>query len=230
MKDHFFLPGDYCCRVRENAKGMFFVSRGMCSVLDRDLETVKKALVIGDSFGEMNLMCGHPFLVYVRADSYCICAVLEKVQFLQLVKQFPKVAERLVKRMTQGERDLMKGRAGFTAAARRRSSAILSHRTSVRMSVCSSDSGMPTEGGLLGQEPRQSFSAARQSAKFSSRGDFMQAMESIKQNARAEREEIEALKKESQAIDTEDEADGNDKKDDIDGTENTREKARSQEE
>jgi Cyclic nucleotide-binding domain len=95
MKRRDFLPNQVI--VREGAPGssMFFVTAGLVDVRKKDPHTGIEFLLTemgpGQNFGEMALLTGKPRTASVTAMQPTTCAVLEHVDFQELLLSYPKI-------------------------------------------------------------------------------------------------------------------------------------------
>jgi glucose-6-phosphate 1-dehydrogenase len=91
LKPLAFAPGDFIIRQNETGEEMYIISRGQVEVLDGAGAKVS-ALGAGDCFGEMALLYDAPRSASVRAASYCDLFMLERTDFLHVIKDHPGVA------------------------------------------------------------------------------------------------------------------------------------------
>jgi len=103
LHDELFLPGDFVCRYGDAGSEMFFIASGECTVLSKNLDDVLKKLTKGDYFGEVSLITGQARTAYVRADTYCTLASLQKKEFEHIMKAFPKQLEAIIKLMSSSQ-------------------------------------------------------------------------------------------------------------------------------
>eukprot|EP00928_Gymnodinium_smaydae_P047339 TRINITY_DN31587_c0_g1_i1.p1 TRINITY_DN31587_c0_g1~~TRINITY_DN31587_c0_g1_i1.p1 ORF type:complete len:799 (-),score=174.01 TRINITY_DN31587_c0_g1_i1:202-2598(-) len=107
LYDSVYLPSDFIVRAGERGRELFFVKRGEVSAyigpsppvwgLTREVATMK----VGNYFGELAMLTGHPRGSFVMAKSYTICSVLPFSAVEELVENYPEAFTTLVKTMTK---------------------------------------------------------------------------------------------------------------------------------
>lgn len=89
LQDLIFLPGDWVCRYRDYGDSMYFIVKGVCTVIGRDTTTQLKRLERGACFGEVALLRGMRRTAYVRAGTFCILAHLTKGALEPILQKWP---------------------------------------------------------------------------------------------------------------------------------------------
>jgi len=84
-----FTPGDYIVRAGELGRDMFFISKGMVTVLSADEKLTYATLKAGQFFGEISLLLSMPRTATIKAAGFCDLYRLEKDQFDVVVEQYP---------------------------------------------------------------------------------------------------------------------------------------------
>ena len=103
LQDVVYLPGEYVVRRGEIGHQMFFVARGVLSVLVPDLERPKEVqhaknvnkLKLSDNFGAVALVQDCVRTAWIRADSYALLASLSRHDIESVWKYFPEYKEEL---------------------------------------------------------------------------------------------------------------------------------------
>eukprot|EP00927_Polykrikos_kofoidii_P078027 TRINITY_DN74905_c0_g1_i1.p1 TRINITY_DN74905_c0_g1~~TRINITY_DN74905_c0_g1_i1.p1 ORF type:complete len:983 (+),score=137.88 TRINITY_DN74905_c0_g1_i1:106-2949(+) len=103
LQDQVYIPGDYVTRYGEVGNHLFFIGRGVLSVL---VPTGQNASVSNaqhvsnlqqkDFFGEIALIQDCVRTAWVRADSYVLVSALSRTSIEQIWQFFPKERETLV--------------------------------------------------------------------------------------------------------------------------------------
>eukprot|EP00440_Ansanella_granifera_P000782 gb/GFBE01000845.1/.p1 GENE.gb/GFBE01000845.1/~~gb/GFBE01000845.1/.p1 ORF type:complete len:802 (+),score=141.79 gb/GFBE01000845.1/:1-2406(+) len=93
LDDVIYEPGDWICRQGDVGAAMYFVVKGLAVMLHQDLATELRPLKKSSYFGEVSLLLGLPWAVYVRANSFCILAKLDKERFATLFERWPQDVE-----------------------------------------------------------------------------------------------------------------------------------------
>lgn len=97
LQDLIFLPGDWVCRYGDYGDSMYFIVRGVCTVIGKDTVTELKMLERGQYFGEVALLTGVPRTAYVRAGTFCILAHLTKDGFQPILQKWPDEVDVLLR-------------------------------------------------------------------------------------------------------------------------------------
>lgn len=103
-----FRTGELLVRESEDAVAFFVLSQGYAEVvkgLEQEEEQVVGHLSEGDFFGEMALLDGFPRSASVLAVRDCECLVLERRDFLALVRTSPEVALAILPVLSRRLRD-----------------------------------------------------------------------------------------------------------------------------
>lgn len=98
LEDVVCLPGEYVARRGAIAYQMFFIARGLLSVLIPDVQYKTdvtyakkvKTLKLGDFFGEVALINDCVRTAWIRADSYALLASLSRHDIETVWKHFPE--------------------------------------------------------------------------------------------------------------------------------------------
>jgi len=93
LKPALFAAGDVIVRKGEPGAEMYFVARGEVEV-DNGERLI--ALGEGDFFGEKSLLLAEPRSATVRARTQCDLYVLEKADFMRVLKDHPKFASSIL--------------------------------------------------------------------------------------------------------------------------------------
>jgi glucose-6-phosphate 1-dehydrogenase len=91
LKPVAFAPGDLVIKKGDVGNEMYFVCRGEVEILDGGGAKLN-TLGPGDFFGELSLLFSTPRTASVRATTPCDLFVLNKAEFVQLLKDYPTVA------------------------------------------------------------------------------------------------------------------------------------------
>lgn len=109
LKDCVFLPGDYAARYGEVGTQMYFVARGILTVLvpcpPPARKVVQDAVEVselkkGDYFGDVALLKDCPRTAWVRSDSYSILSMLTRHDIEAVWKYFPQERDGLAVQFT----------------------------------------------------------------------------------------------------------------------------------
>jgi len=92
LRPQVAAPGETIITKGEVGKEMYFLCRGEVEVLS-DMGTI--VLTDGDVFGEIALLLSRPRTATVRAKTLCNLFVLEKVDFLRILRENPQFAEKV---------------------------------------------------------------------------------------------------------------------------------------
>ncbi|CAE7593341.1 HCN2 [Symbiodinium pilosum] len=109
LEDKAFLPGDYVVRVGEVADEMYFISKGIVSVLvaNGKSKEVEDAIKLpmrkkeGDHFGEVALIKGSLRTAWIKAETYVVASCLRRSSIEQIWKYFPHERESLQRQVLQ---------------------------------------------------------------------------------------------------------------------------------
>lgn len=94
LKPAVYAEGDTIVSKGESGAEMYFVARGEVEVIDG--ERVLDTLGEGNFFGEKSLLLAEPRSASVRAKSQCDLYVLEKAEFMKVLKDHPKFARSIL--------------------------------------------------------------------------------------------------------------------------------------
>ncbi|MSQ69742.1 MAG: glucose-6-phosphate dehydrogenase [Betaproteobacteria bacterium] len=94
LKPAVFAAGDLIVRKDEPGAEMYFVARGEVEVVDD--ERVLSTLGEGNFFGEKSLLLAEPRSASVRARTQCDLYVLDKDDFMKVLKDHPKFARSIL--------------------------------------------------------------------------------------------------------------------------------------
>jgi len=89
LQPRVFQAGDLVIRKGEIGREMYLISRGEVEVIDGS-GSVLAALGEGTFFGEISLLTSAPRNATVIAKSYCDCFVLDKSDFLRVLRDHPR--------------------------------------------------------------------------------------------------------------------------------------------
>jgi hypothetical protein len=91
LKPVTFAPGDLIIKKGDVGNEMYFLRRGQVEILDGAGARLN-TLGPGEFFGELSLLFSTPHTATVRAMTPCDLFVLNKAEFLQVLKDYPTVA------------------------------------------------------------------------------------------------------------------------------------------
>ena len=94
LKPAVFAAGDLIVRKGEAGAEMYFVARGEVEVIDG--ERVLLVMGEGNFFGEKSLLLSEPRSASVRARTQCDLYVLDKSDFMKVLKDHPKFARSIL--------------------------------------------------------------------------------------------------------------------------------------
>eukprot|EP00930_Biecheleria_cincta_P052694 TRINITY_DN3798_c1_g1_i1.p1 TRINITY_DN3798_c1_g1~~TRINITY_DN3798_c1_g1_i1.p1 ORF type:complete len:1053 (-),score=172.89 TRINITY_DN3798_c1_g1_i1:297-3455(-) len=97
LEDVIYLPGDWVCRTGDYGNCMYFMVKGHAVMLHKDGDTELRSLRRGSYFGEVSLLMGMPWNIYVRANSFCIMARLTHDSFSPIFQRWPEDMDVLLK-------------------------------------------------------------------------------------------------------------------------------------
>jgi CRP-like cAMP-binding protein len=106
LADVIFLPGDWVCRLGDEGKEMYFLHKGVCSVLSGDLACLRQVKK-GDYFGEISLLTGVQRTAFVRSDTFCMMAELSKDKFDHIMRRFPQELQVIVTNFSEEQKTLL---------------------------------------------------------------------------------------------------------------------------
>jgi glucose-6-phosphate 1-dehydrogenase len=89
LKPVVFQPGDIVIRKGETGSEMYLISRGEIEVIG-EAGHVVATMGEGNFFGEVSLLTSAPRNATVRAKSYCDFFVLDKADFVRVLKDRPQ--------------------------------------------------------------------------------------------------------------------------------------------
>jgi glucose-6-phosphate 1-dehydrogenase len=89
LKPVVFKPGDSVIRKGESGREMYVISRGEVEVIDDSGHAIA-TLGEGNFFGETSLMTSAPRNATVLAKSYCDFFVLDKADFMRVLRDHPR--------------------------------------------------------------------------------------------------------------------------------------------
>jgi glucose-6-phosphate 1-dehydrogenase len=89
LKPVVFQPGDLVIRKGEIGRELYLISSGNAEVIDAS-GSIIATLSEGDFFGEISLLTSAPRNATVRAQSYCDFFVLEKADFVRVLRDHPQ--------------------------------------------------------------------------------------------------------------------------------------------
>ncbi|CAE7443770.1 Hcn4 [Symbiodinium natans] len=109
LQDVVCLPGEYIARRGEIAHQMFFIARGLLSVLVPDVDhpsdvayaKAVRQLKLSDYFGEVALIKDCVRTAWIRADSYALLSSLSRFDIEPVWKYFPEYREELAVQVSQ---------------------------------------------------------------------------------------------------------------------------------
>ena len=84
-----FQPGDIVIRKGETGSEMYLISRGEIEVIG-EAGHVVATMGEGNFFGEVSLLTAAPRNATVRAKSYCDFFLLDKADFVRVLKDRPQ--------------------------------------------------------------------------------------------------------------------------------------------
>jgi glucose-6-phosphate 1-dehydrogenase len=88
LKPVVFQPGDVIIRKGETGRELYLISRGEVEVIGDSGEVIAK-LGEGSVFGEISLLTSEPRTATIRAASYCDFFVLDKSDFVRVLRDRP---------------------------------------------------------------------------------------------------------------------------------------------
>lgn len=89
LKPVVFQPGEIVIRQGEIGRELYLISRGEVEVIDES-GGVRATLGEGNFFGELGLLLSEPRNATIRAASYCDFFVLDKSDFMRVVRDRPR--------------------------------------------------------------------------------------------------------------------------------------------
>jgi len=89
LRSVVFQPGDIVLRKGEIGSELYLISRGEVEVVD-DAGHVVATLGEGNFFGEISLLTSAPRNATVRAKTYCDFFVLDKSDFMRVLRERPQ--------------------------------------------------------------------------------------------------------------------------------------------
>jgi CRP-like cAMP-binding protein len=95
LKPVVFTAGDYIVKKGEPGSEMYFLARGEVDIVDGEGQVVR-VLGEGNFFGEKSLITSEPRSAHVRAKTQCDLFVLEKSDFVKVLKDHPRFARSIL--------------------------------------------------------------------------------------------------------------------------------------
>jgi glucose-6-phosphate 1-dehydrogenase len=108
LKPDVYAAGDVIVKKGDPGNEMFFIARGEVEVVG-DGDRVVTTLATGNFFGEMSLLLSDQRSATVRAKSQCDVYILERGDFLKVLKDHPKIARSIL--------EISKARYGVASAS-----------------------------------------------------------------------------------------------------------------
>ncbi|XP_022094111.1 uncharacterized protein LOC110981133 isoform X3 [Acanthaster planci] len=107
LKTHAYLftPGDMIVYEGDMGREMYFIRRGTCEVLSKDMTRVTSTIGPGQYFGEVGLIFGDYRTATVRAASYCELLMLKRSDLDEVLQHFPLIANGLEAAVSHWEKD-----------------------------------------------------------------------------------------------------------------------------
>ncbi|XP_033108885.1 uncharacterized protein LOC117110323 isoform X2 [Anneissia japonica] len=95
LKTHTYLftPGDVIVYEGDMGREMYFIRRGTCEILSKDMTRVVSTIGPGHYFGEVGLIFGDYRTATVRAASYCEVLMLQRPALDEVLDHFPLIAK-----------------------------------------------------------------------------------------------------------------------------------------
>lgn len=90
---YLFMPGDIVVYEGDMGREMYFIRRGTCEVMSKDMKRVTSTIGPGQYFGEVGLIFGDYRTATVRAASYCEVLMLTRADLDEALKDFPLIAK-----------------------------------------------------------------------------------------------------------------------------------------
>jgi glucose-6-phosphate 1-dehydrogenase len=95
LKPVVYVAGDYVVKKGDPGSEMYFIARGEVDVVNGEGRVVR-VLGEGNFFGETSLITSEPRSAHVRARTQCDLFVLEKSDFVKVLKDHPKFARSIL--------------------------------------------------------------------------------------------------------------------------------------
>jgi glucose-6-phosphate 1-dehydrogenase len=95
LKPVVYAAGDYVVKKGDPGSEMYFIARGEVDIVDENGQVVR-VLGEGNFFGETSLITSEPRSAHVRARTQCDLFVLEKSDFVKVLKDHPKFARSIL--------------------------------------------------------------------------------------------------------------------------------------
>ncbi|XP_071795542.1 uncharacterized protein [Asterias amurensis] len=107
LKTHgyLFTPGDMIVYEGDMGREMYFIRRGTCEILSKDMTRVTSTIGPGQYFGEVGLIFGDYRTATVRAASYCELLMLKRSDLDEVLHHFPLIANGLEATVAHREKD-----------------------------------------------------------------------------------------------------------------------------
>jgi glucose-6-phosphate 1-dehydrogenase len=95
LKPIVYAAGDYVVKKGDPGSEMYFIARGEVDIVNGEGRVVR-VLGEGNFFGETSLITSEPRSAHVRARTQCDLFVLEKSDFVKVLKDQPKFARSII--------------------------------------------------------------------------------------------------------------------------------------
>jgi CRP-like cAMP-binding protein len=115
VRERTYEPGATILREGEYGIAFFAIIEGHVEVLRSGVEAPINRLGPGESFGELALLSDVPRIATVRAVDQVRCAVLQRLDFLDIVRDQPELAMHLLRTLSELLRQCEERAAGATA-------------------------------------------------------------------------------------------------------------------
>jgi glucose-6-phosphate 1-dehydrogenase len=96
LRPVIYPPGELVTSKGDIGREFYLVSRGEIEILGASDEVIE-TLCEGDFFGEISLLTSKPLRATVRAKSYCDVFVLDKSDFIRILKDRPQFIDSMIK-------------------------------------------------------------------------------------------------------------------------------------
>ncbi|XP_071956713.1 uncharacterized protein [Antedon mediterranea] len=90
---YLFTPGDVIVYEGDMGREMYFIRRGTCEIMSKDMTRVVSTIGPGHYFGEVGLIFGDYRTATVRAASYCEVLMLQRPALDEVLDHFPLIAK-----------------------------------------------------------------------------------------------------------------------------------------
>jgi hyperpolarization activated cyclic nucleotide-gated potassium channel 2 len=88
-------PNDFVFKEGDDSEGIFFITKGCVDVVDYNTRSSIKVLSTGMYFGEIGTILGRPRYSSIYTSSFLETLMYSKVDFDQLILQFPVISEKI---------------------------------------------------------------------------------------------------------------------------------------